>query len=155
MKKFAAVIFAFACAGCLSPAPKSPVNWTVDIDTDDKCAFAMVCAPYGGQRIAVLRPNGSIAFDPFNAFAASPSAIIKDAVVARGGTGTLVVRRLALDCRRPGRRDALVELELTDGKQTFKGSAAEPTADGNFTAAFSHAFKQAYEKVRDGYKAGK
>ncbi len=148
-------MLALACAGCLAPAPKPPVHWTIDIETQDKCAFAMVCAPYGGQRIAVLRPNGSIAFDPCNAFAAQPSSIIKDAVVSRGGRGALVVRRLALDCRAEGRRNALVELELADGKTVSRGSAAEPTGDGNFTAAFSAAFEKAYGKACEGFKTAK
>ncbi len=155
MKKFAAILLAVAAAGCLGPAPKSPVNWTIEIETDAKVAFASVCAPYGGQRIAVLRPNGSIAFDPCNAFAAPPSSIIKDTMAVRGAKEILLVRRIALDCRAEGRRDALVELEVTDGKTTSKGSAAEPTPDGNFTAAFSRAFKKALEKAYEGLKTEK
>ena len=93
-----------ALAGCLGSAPKPPVNWTIDIETGSKVAFAAVCAPYGGQRFAVLRADGSIAFDPCNSFAASPGSIIKDAVVGRKGEGALFVRRLALDCRAEGRR---------------------------------------------------
>ncbi len=155
MKKFALFLLAPALAGCLGSAPQPPVNWTIDVKTDAKVAFATVCAPYGGQRIAVLRPNGSIAFDPYNAFAASPGAILKDAVVARGGKGALFVRRLALDCRATGRRDAVVELEITDGKKTAKGSAFESTADGNFSAAFSRAFESAYTKAMEGYLSAK
>ncbi len=155
MKKFALLLVASALAGCLGTAPKPPVNWTIDVKTDSKVAFATVCAPYGGQRIAVLRPNGSIAFDPFNAFAASPGAILKDAVVARGGNGALFVRRLALDCRAEGRRNAVVELEITDGKRTAKASAAESTADGNFTGAFSRAFETAYTKATEDFNAAK
>ncbi len=155
MKKFALLFLAPALAGCLGTAPKPPVNWNIEVETDDKVAFATVCAPYGGQRIAVLRPDGSIAFDPFNSFAASPGAILKDAVVARGGKGALFVRRLALDCRKQGSRNAVVDLEITDGTRTAKGTASEPTADGNFTAAFSRAFKSAYIKATEEFRSAK
>lgn len=155
MNKFPAILLAAACAGCLASAPRPPVNWTIDIETDAKSATAIVCAPYGGQRIAVLRPDGSIAFDAFNVFAAAPASIIKDAVVARGGKGALVVRRLALDCRAPGRRDAVVELEITDGTRLAKGSAAESTSSGNFSSAFSRAFERAYGKAAEEFRSGK
>jgi len=88
---------------------------------------------------AVLRSDGSIAFDPRNSFAAAPGSIIKDAVVGRGGEGSLFVRRLALDCRAEGRRDAVVSLEIVSGNRASKGNAAEPTADGNYSKAFSSA----------------
>jgi len=155
MKKFALLLLAPALAGCLGTAPKPPVNWNIEVETDAKVAFATVCAPYGGQRIAVLRPDGSIAFDPFNSFAASPGAILKDAVVGRGGKGALFVRRLALDCREAGMRNAVVELEIADGTHTAKGSASEPTADGNFTAAFSRAFGSAYAKATEQFRSAK
>lgn len=144
-----------ALAGCLSSAPKPPVNWTIDVAAEAKVASAVVCAPYAGQRLAVLRADGSIAFDPFNSFAAAPGSIIKDAVVARRGEGALVVRRLALDCRAAGRRDAVVELEIALGDRLGKGEAAEPTADGNYSAAFSRAFEKAYTQAHEGLKAAK
>ena len=143
MKK-TALLFVPVLAGCLGSAPKPPVNWTIEIESDAKVAFAAVCAPYGGQRIAVLRPDGSIAFDPCNAFAAAPGSIIKDAVVGRKGEGSLFVRKLALDCRAEGRRDAVVSLEIVSGDRVGKGEATELTSDGNYSAAFSRAFSRAY-----------
>lgn len=149
MKKFLTFLVVPVLAGCLGAPPKPPVNWTIEMDDDAKVASAAVCAPYGGQRIAVLRPDGSIAFDAFNAFAAAPGQIIKDALVGRRGEGALVVRRLALDCRFAGRRNALVELELTLGGATGRGSASVPTPDGNYTAAFSQAFAKALAQARE------
>ena len=127
MKK-TALLFVPVLAGCLASAPKPPVNWTIEIESDAKVAFAAVCAPYGSQRIAVLRPDGSIAFDPRNAFAATPGSIIKDAVVS---------------------------LEIVSGDRVAKGDATEPTDDGNYSAAFSRAFSKAYANAIEGLKAGK
>ena len=59
MKKIA-LLAVPVLAGCLGSAPKPPVTWTIDVESDAKVAFAAVCAPYGGQRFAVLR----IAFAP-------------------------------------------------------------------------------------------
>lgn len=154
MKKIALLIVP-VLAGCLGSAPKPPVTWTIDVESDAKVAFAAVCAPYGGQRFAVLRSDGSIAFDPRNSFAAAPGSIIKDAVVGRKGEGSLFVRKLALDCRAAGRRNAVVSLEVVVGDRVGKGEAAEPTADGNYSAAFSHAFSKAYANAIEGLKAGK
>ena len=153
MKK-TALLFVPVLAGCLGSAPKPPVNWTID-EPDAKVAYAAVCAPYGGQRIAVLRPDGSIAFDPRNAFAAAPGSIIKDAVVGRKGEGSLFVRKLALDCRAEGRRNAVVSLEIVSGDRVSKGDATEPTDDGNYSAAFSRAFSKAYATAIEGLKAEK
>lgn len=154
MKPFAFLLVP-VLAGCLSSAPKSPVNWTLEFKPASRVAQVVVCAPYGGTRLAVLRPNGSIAFDAFNAFAATPAAIIGDACASRRARGSLIVRKLALDCREEGRRDALVELDLSleDGGPRGHGSAAVPTDDGNYTAAFSSALQQAYDEALEGLKA--
>jgi hypothetical protein len=143
MKKIA-LLAVPVLVGCLGSAPKPPVTWTIDVESDAKVAFAAVCAPYGGQRFAVLRSDGSIAFDPRNSFAAAPGSIIKDAVVGRKGEGSLFVRKLALDCRAEGRRDAVVSLEIVSGDRVGKGEATELTSDGNYSAAFSRAFSRAY-----------
>lgn len=154
-KKLIAFLLVPALAGCLSPAPKSPVNWTLEFEAPARVAQVVVCAPYNGTRLAVLRPNGSIAFDGFNAFAAPPASIIGDACASRRAHGALIVRKLALDCRTEGRRDALVELDLAleDNGPRAHGRAAVPTADGNFTAAFSTALLQACNQALEGLKA--
>ena len=58
-------------------------------------------------------------------------------------------------CRAAGRRNAVVSLEVVVGDRVGKGEAAEPTADGNYSAAFSHAFSKAYANAIEGLKAGK
>ena len=126
-----------------------------------------VRAPFDGRQFAVLRPDGSVAFDPFNAFAAHPAALIRgaaeDALAASGAFSHVVaanspasarfelevsVTRLALDCTAEGRRDAVVSLScaLIEGRRAVAaahGEGASPTADGDYSAAFSRAFSSA------------
>ena len=173
-----AFVFLPMLAGCLGTAPKAPKNWTVEWTgttvenaSDAKAPSVKlqqleVRAPYGGSRIAVLRPDGSIVFDAFNAFAAPPASLLKGAafdVVEASGVFSRAVRpgssaaadlsleitvtRLAFDCRAEGRREASVELVMTlvGGRSVVssaKGEASAPV-DGDFSAAFSHAFENA------------
>ena len=168
-------------AGCLGTAPKAPKNWTVEwagpaaksaAEAPDgapsvKLLQLDVLAPYSGNRLAVLRADGSIAFDSFNSFAAQPASLLKGAaydVVESCGAFSRVVRpnssaasdlameivvtRLALDCRAEGRRDASVALAvaLVGGRSvvsTARGEASAPVGEGDFSAAFSKAFEEA------------
>jgi len=181
MKNGAYAIFLLPLlAGCLSSAPRAPINWTIDFSRNTDAVAARtnaaaaavriaaidVRAPYSGQRLAVLRPDGSIAFDPCNAFAASPALLLRgaahEAVEASGmfarvlepGSSAketyameIVVTQLALDCRTEGRRTAKVAFTLTliEGRMAVAcvrgAGAAEATDD--FSAAFSTAFARA------------
>ena len=135
-------------AGCLGSAPKRPTCWTIETEPLTAVGRVVVSAPYSGTRFAVLRADGSLAFDPGNVFAAAPSVILGDAIQSRRRPGVLTVRKLALDCREAGRRDAVVELEIVrKGEPARKGAAAVGTADGNYTAAFSAAFATAYRQA--------
>ena len=89
----------------------------------------------------------SVSCERSNSFAAAPASILKDSLVARGGKGAVMVRRLALDCRAAGRRDALVDVEYVLGEKTGSGSASVPTPDGNYSAAFSLAVEKAYSQA--------
>ena len=93
MKKIA-LLAVPVLAGCLGSAPKPPVTWTIDVESDAKVAFAAVCAPYGGQRFAVLRSDGSIAFDPRNSFAAAPGSSVPSRLLSATVSGR--ARRLSL-----------------------------------------------------------
>ena len=82
-----AVLPVLLLAGCMGTAPKAPVNWTIEPKAASvfsaaaakwgtvRLASVSVRAPYDGQRLAVLRADGSIAFDAFNTFAAAPAAL--------------------------------------------------------------------------------
>lgn len=183
MRLTVALLGAVALAGCLSPAPKAPVSWTVSI-AGAKGAAVMerkwdvvrvsrveVRAPYDGRSLAVLRPDGSLAFDSFNAFAATPASILVgaavDALSASGAAASVIgphsiasaqmsmevtVTRLALDCRKDGARDASVALSiaLLDGRRLVSVAEAEggaATPDGNYSAAFSSAFGKAFAEA--------
>lgn len=177
---------AIALGGCISSAPKAPDNWVVEFSRAKAAEDALeapanggdekrivrisqvsVRAPYDGIHMAVLRADGSLAFDPGNAFAAPPGPMLRgiaqDAVVASGLFSRAIasnssaasdfaleicVTRLALDCRREGRRDATVELGLVlvRGRDIVGSSRAEgrsATGDRDFSAAFSQAFAKA------------
>jgi len=168
-------------AGCLGSAPKPAVNWTMEFEApaiaspigDElasvpvRLAQVNVRAPYNGARLAVLRPNGSIAFDSYNQFAAPPPQLVRnvveDAMKTSGRFAGVVgasssvstpwaveveVTRLALDCRREGRLEAVtaVELVLIRDHQTVsvgRGEQSVMVVDGNFTEAFSRALGSA------------
>jgi len=183
MKKLLYAIPLAALCGCFTQCPKVPVNWTVSLHSDEKPAaipprfgyvkasLVTVRAPFDGTRIAVLRPDGSIAFDGLNVFASVPASLLRGAVsdalaasgefkgvvdpTSSGGvslTAEVTVTRLALDCTREERRDATVALSLTllDGRRIVSvknGDGKAPAMSGNYTEAFSTAFLRAMEKA--------
>lgn len=163
----------------MSPAPKAPAQWTVSFDQPAvfaagtprfetvRLSQVVVRAPYDVTRLAVLRKDGSVAFDPFNAFAAQPAALLKGAAqdvleasglfakVVHGNSSAhaglsaeVVVRQLALDCTKEGERTAKVSLTLVllDGRRvsaSVPGEGSAKATDGNYSAAFSSAFTAA------------
>ena len=178
--RLAAVAWLPLLAGCLSSASlKTPANWLLASDSAEfavaskpelgeaRLAVVAVRAPYDGRSLAVLRPDGSIAFDPYNQFAAVPSALAKGAaldVLRRTGrfvgvqpavttadvrtTLEVVVDELALDCRAEGERQASVRLTLVliRDRQVVSARTGEARADasaGDYSAAFGTAFAKA------------
>lgn len=190
------IVLAFCASilsGCFSTAPKSATKWTIDgfktvapMECSSRAqdatnsaapivrlASITVRAPYDTRHFVVLRPDGTIAFDPYNEFAAQPASLIRSSVekavrdsglfsyviahnsVANAScTLELVVTRLAIDCREKGSKTANVELSLllTSSRAIFAESAASaaiPISNEqmDFTAAFSQAFSQAVAKA--------
>lgn len=186
-------VASLALCGCMGPAPRTPENWTVEFwraggGGGEKAAAragavriaqVSVRQPYDGVRLAVMRPDGSLAFDPFNAFAAAPSQMLRgavqDAVDASGAferalaantsaacplTLETTVARIALDCRKDGRRDASIELSmlLLKGREPVASARAEgkaATGDGDYSAAFSKALAKAVQSALDGMDLAK
>lgn len=146
--KFAPLVSLVFFAGCFSSAPKPPVAWNLDADTALAVSSVTVNSPYDGTRFAVLRPDGSIAFDSFNVFSARPVSLVRAAVLNDPDGPELVVRRLALDCRQDGERKALVELHLRTSRSSLgRSEASVSAADGDYSKAFSAAFAAAASKL--------
>lgn len=142
------LLIALLAAGCLSSAPKAPKYWTIHADTDLKVSEISVAAPYDGQRFAVLRPDGSVAFDGFNSFCARPVQLVDASVNIDYTAPTLFIRKLALDCTVKGERKAVVELWLGEDPQTaVQGVGISDAADGNYSRAFTEAFELAADKL--------
>ena len=183
MKNILTTLPLFALAGCLIAHPPEAAEWTVESAAAPVAAakpkyglvrvsFVAVRAPYDTRRIAVARPDGSLAFDAFNVFASPPSQLLKgpvvDALAASGRFKAVVgpsssaaadclvevtVNRLRLDFREEGKRlaEAAVSLTLLDSSRNIaayaQGDASADTADGNFSAAFSRALDSALAKA--------
>lgn len=173
-------------AGCLGSAPQAPTHWTINPSTTAvsraaapkygivRLAQVNVRPPYDGTKLAVLRPDGSLAFDAFNGFAAAPAPVLRgvaqDVIDASGlfersihptsaaaapYSLEVVVTRLALDCGAEGRRLAVADLSvlLLKGREivgTAKGSGSSATADGDYTEAFSKACTSALAEALRG-----
>ena len=171
-------------AGCFTGGSPDPVKWTIEAAAV-KTAVAearmgtvrisqlTVRPPCDSRLLTVLRPDGSVAFDPYNQFALAPSSLLKGAaldVIAASGVFKAVlpsstaartdasleisVDRFALDCRREGVRDAAVALTVWLVKdrmvvKTVKGEASKSARDGGYAAAFSAAFADALASAVD------
>jgi len=173
-------------AGCLSSKVPEVANWTVEFAaTPSLCptgevvriSQVVVSPPYDDRNLVVLRENGSVAFDPFNSFAALPSQMLKApirAILESSGRWSAVlwtassararlslevcVEQLALDCRQEDARVARVSLacrlvDKTDGAILFQtqGKGAADAADGNYGRAFSEAFAAAARQALAGF----
>lgn len=182
MKKCSVLLTSAAlamCAGCLGPAPKVPKMWLVETkvtavkSTEEPRYGAVrlvrltVRAPYDRPALAVLRNDGSIAFDPANSFAATPAAMLKgtalDVITSTGifplavehassaatkNSLEIAVTQFALDCRTQGLRTASVAVKvmLLEGHNVVavaEGDGETLAKDGDYSAAFSTAFTSA------------
>jgi len=172
-------------AGCLSSSVPDCVSWTIEYK--DGAASAkkakygvarvtqvLVRAPYQTESLAVLRADGSMAFDAYNGYAASPAQLLRgvvfDAVTDSGlfeavlpstsiATSQVSVEvqviRLVLDCREDdgALRAATAEvlMRLVDAKgdivKTARATDLSAVRDRNFGEAFSAAISSALAKA--------
>ena len=166
-------------AGCFTTATPPVANWALTPDAavapvaespklgEVRFAVVSVRAPYDGKPMAVMRPDGSLAFDAYNQFASVPSALVKGAALdVLRGTGIfrgvqpsittadvdtsleLMIDEFALDCRTAGERKASVRLTLAMVRRrqvvaVGRATAAAGTDDGNYSKAFGTAFARA------------
>jgi len=133
-----------------------------------RVSMVQVRAPYDAREIAVLRPDGSMAFDPYNKFPAIPSQIIRgaaiDALASSGLFASAVsasssvssdvsaevsVLKFALDCRNEGSRKAIaaVAVRIVDRDRRSaaiaEGVGEADASSGEYSSAFSSAFTSA------------
>lgn len=188
MKRFLPLLFVPALSGCLTATSPSVSHWLLEFDgykapVASKARYdaarvvqISVAAPYDSVGLTVLRANGSVAFDPYNDFAARPSQLLKgvlfeaavgsglfESVVGSSSTMSTsvsleaVVSRLALDCRKEGERRAVasVLLRLVNRRESSvvcKGTGTADAADGNYgkalSTAVSRAFEEAFGKIK-------
>ena len=143
--------------GCFADAPKAPKNWSIEwdrtsVERNEKDALPAVKlsqfevrAPYNGAHLAVLRPDGSIAFDSFNSFAAQPAALLKGAAfdsieasgVFRGVYHVLGGRIAPLEGKGVESIDlAGLERRLDEGEIKEVILALSPGVEGQATAIY-------------------
>ena len=179
MRKVAAFLSLALLAGCFTTQPPPVVSWTIApkgavpavSETpklgEARLAVVSVRAPFDGKPIAVLRADGSMAFDAYNQFSSVPSALVKGASLdVLRGTGLfkgvqpsittadvdtaleLMVDEIVLDCREAGARKATVRLTLAMVRKrqviaVGRATAATDAPDGNYSKAFGQSFAQA------------
>ena len=177
----AALLF---CAGCLSSSTPTPKAWMVSPTSDPPPAAPQpgafsttrqgavtVSAPFDSTSFIVRRADGSVARDPYNVFAAPPSALLRGAVRARleadGRFGRVVpqsssasadvqvealVGDLSIDCSEQSRRTARAAVSLDvlrsgrGGRDVIlsgDGIGSADASNGDYSAAFSQAFDAA------------
>ena len=175
------------CAGCFTAGKPTPKSWTVEPTASTPAehapekappAFATtrvgtiaVNAPFDRSPFVVRRADGSVAFDAYNEFAASPSALLRAPVRAQLATDgrfghvvaqasaanadasvEVLVTDLSLDCRESGKREARAAVSV-DVVKTGRGSrtvalsadgaSKADAASGDYSEAFSKAFNEA------------
>lgn len=180
LKRLAVFVLLPVLAGCLTASQPETVCWPVEFVMPDGARAAdepvagvarvsqvIVRAPYGEKEMAVLRADGSLAFDGYNEYAANPAILLKgvvfDALEASGLCRTVVgsassavtptsvevtFTRLCLDCRNEGSRLATAAVSVRvlgkdESVRTEKGAGSADAADGNYGKAFSGAVSEA------------
>ena len=182
-----AAIVSAVSAGCLTSSTPERTDWNVEcsgtalrVAVKPKFGIARLSlvemrAPYAVREIAVMRANGSTAFDECNTYAASPVQLMKgvafDSLSKSGlfpavvGAGSSVdhdvdvevaVTRLALDCREEGARNAVaavsVRLVQSHGIVAYaegygSADASKPDYSAAFSAAATAAFSDALNRL--------
>ena len=187
MRSFLAILLLALCAGCFSSGRPEAKRWTVEPSSappqeqgmeKPSAAFGMtrvgtvvVNAPFDRTSFVVRRSDGSVAFDAYNEFASTPSALlrtpVKKMLASDGRFGHVVspssaasadasvevmVTDLSRDCRESGKRKAraavCVDVVKTGhGPRTVAlsadGTSEADASAGDFSAAFSKAFNEA------------
>jgi len=185
MKRLASALLLPVFAGCLSAHVPDVADWNVVSVAAEarpaakvpafgvaRLAQVVVCSPYDARPMLVYRSDNTLASDPCNLFAATPSRLLREparaalassgkfkAVVGASSSANashvveLTVTDLRLDCSNgegdPNRREAVAEVFVLvlnanrDIVGSARGMARAPAGDGDFGKAFSKAFSSA------------
>lgn len=178
MKTISAFAAAILLSGCLSSSPRSATLWNLDYrnvaSTESAAVYGparllqvSVSSPSDNRSMLVRRADGSVAFDPYHEYAASPALLLRNVAseaMARSGVFASVVgsassaqtdcsveivfTKLALDCSQEGRREAEVELVLRVVRKgaiehIVRGGGRVDAQSGKYGKAFSEAASQA------------
>ena len=175
-----AILMTAPLAGCLTLSPSECTDWNVEcaeatmrVAERPKFGVARLSlvelrAPYAAREIAVLRANGSVAFDQCNSYAASPVLLLRGVALEAldrsrlfsGVVGAssavdsdvdveVAVTRLALDCREENARRAVaaVSVRLVRAHKIVAHVAGRGSADAsgpNYSASLSDAVTSAF-----------
>lgn len=184
MKKLIVFSLIPVLSGCFTASVPKVSQWLLEYEGSVRTAQVakydvgrvsqvMVRSPYTEVGVAVLRPDGSVAFDSYNEYAASPAAMLRgvvyDAMDASGLFGSVVnasssvkssamvevlFTRMVLDCRQEGGRKASVAVVVRilgpDGRADIaRGEGVVDATGGNFGAALSGAVSAALRSAFD------
>lgn len=180
MKIISVFAAAILLSGCLTSSPRSVTLWNLEFHGfsaerrspapygPTRLLQVSVASPADNRSILVERVDGSVAFDPYNEYAAAPALLLRnlanEAMLSSGlfasvvGSASsartdcsmeIVFTRFALDCRNEkGLREAKVGvlLRLVRKGEIERVVQADGRADaqsGNYGKAFSEAASQA------------
>lgn len=176
------IISVFAAAvllsGCLTSSSRSVTLWNLEFQgVSASTAEAVygstrllqisVASPADNRSILVERADGSVAFDPYNEYAAAPALLLRNLASEAMATSGLfasvvgsassaradcsmeiIFTKFALDCRQEGRREAEAEVLLRlvrkgEIERVVRGGGRVDAQSGNYGRAFSQAASQA------------
>jgi hypothetical protein len=181
--------------GCFSlSSPRSARVWYIATEEekgyrgnspDEICSVTRlgnvsVASPFDKTSIAVLRPDGTVAFDAYNVFASQPASLLREpakrllsndgrfgnvihqtSVASASVLVEMLVVDLSLDCRDVNKRKANVAVELTLIKSEkgvrnvvsrSLGKGFADASQGDYTQAFTTAFTLAVRESLSGLK---
>lgn len=171
--QYLSVALLFFLSGCFSPVSLDKNVWLVGrekqriaehfkYDAYAKLTSLTVRSPFDSIKLAVLRGDGTIAFDAYNVFASLPSSMLKSAAVDALNNAALFkgvflsgssvkstyeveveVLKFALDCTSSRKAAAEVSVVILNGRtpeHVLLGKSFVDASDGNYSAAFTDAF---------------
>ena len=182
MKKLIALSLIPVLSGCLSASAPKVTQWLLEYKGPvrttrlpkfevGRVSQALIRSPYNATGIVVLKADGSMAFDPYNEYAANPVAMLKgvvfDAMDASGlfdsvvnpssavkaqAMAEVLVTQLTLDCRTEGNRKAVASVRVrlipVEGQPVHaQGEGTADAKDGNYGAALSSALSTALDSA--------